>query len=91
MKPTKPIVRVREVMKKELDIVDGMETVSNASAGVLKSTLGLPISLSSTLPSRCIMKSYSFIAWTISSFHWIRSHFAKPGRLLSSIRADMAR
>ena len=30
MKPKKPIVRVREVMKKELDIVDGMETVSNA-------------------------------------------------------------
>ena len=30
MKPQKPIVRVREVMKKELDIVDGMETVSNA-------------------------------------------------------------
>ena len=30
MKPKKPITRVREVMKKELDIVDGMETVSNA-------------------------------------------------------------
>jgi len=30
MKPKKPIVRVREVMKKELDIIDGMETVSNA-------------------------------------------------------------
>ncbi|MBT8050295.1 MAG: histidine kinase, partial [Gammaproteobacteria bacterium] len=30
MKPKKPIVRVREVMKKELDIVDGMDTVSNA-------------------------------------------------------------
>ena len=30
MKPSKPIVRVREVMKSELDIVDGMETVSNA-------------------------------------------------------------
>ncbi len=30
MKPNKPIVRVREVMKSELDIVDGMETVSNA-------------------------------------------------------------
>lgn len=30
MKPKKPIVRVREVMKSELDIVDGMETVSNA-------------------------------------------------------------
>jgi len=30
MKPKKPIVRVREVMKKELDIVDGMTTVANA-------------------------------------------------------------
>ena len=30
MKPTKPIVRVREVMKQDVDIVDGMETVSNA-------------------------------------------------------------
>ena len=30
MKPKKPIVRVREVMKNELDIVDGMETVANA-------------------------------------------------------------
>jgi predicted transcriptional regulator len=30
MKPNKPIVRVREVMKKELDIVDGMTTVSDA-------------------------------------------------------------
>ena len=30
MKPKKPIVRVREVMKKELDIVDGMTTVSEA-------------------------------------------------------------
>ena len=30
MKPKKPIVRVREVMKQELDIVDGMETVSDA-------------------------------------------------------------
>ena len=30
MKPKKPIVRVREVMKMELDIVDGMETVANA-------------------------------------------------------------
>ena len=30
MKPRKPIVRVREVMKKELDIVDGMTTVSEA-------------------------------------------------------------
>ena len=30
MKPTKPIVRVREVMKRDVDIVDGMETVSNA-------------------------------------------------------------
>lgn len=30
MKATNPIVRVREVMKGDLDIVDGMETVSNA-------------------------------------------------------------
>ena len=30
MKQTTPIVRVREVMKKDVDIVDGMETVSNA-------------------------------------------------------------
>lgn len=30
MKPKGPLVRVREVMKSELDIVDGMETVSNA-------------------------------------------------------------
>lgn len=30
MKPSKPIVRVREVMKKDVDIVDGMETVANA-------------------------------------------------------------
>ncbi len=30
MKPAKPIVRVREVMKSGVDIVDGMETVSHA-------------------------------------------------------------
>ena len=30
MKPTKPIVRVREVMKSGLDIVDGMTTVGEA-------------------------------------------------------------
>ena len=30
MKPKKPIVRVREVMKSDLDIVDGMTTVSDA-------------------------------------------------------------
>jgi predicted transcriptional regulator len=30
MKPQKPIVRVREVMKKDVDVVDGMETVANA-------------------------------------------------------------
>jgi predicted transcriptional regulator len=30
MKPIKPIVRVREVMKSGLDIVDGMQTVSAA-------------------------------------------------------------
>ena len=30
MKPTKPIIRVREVMKSDVDIVDGMETVTNA-------------------------------------------------------------
>jgi len=30
MKPTKPIVRVREVMKSGVDIVDGMMTVSDA-------------------------------------------------------------
>lgn len=30
MKQTTPIVRVREVMKKDVDIVDGMETVANA-------------------------------------------------------------
>ena len=30
MKPRKPIIRVREVMKSEVDIVDGMETVANA-------------------------------------------------------------
>ena len=30
MKPTKPIIRVREVMKSDVDIVDGMETVKNA-------------------------------------------------------------
>ena len=32
MKPLKPIVRVREVMKADVDIVDGMETVSDALA-----------------------------------------------------------
>ena len=32
MKPLKPIVRVREVMKEDLDIVDGMETVADALA-----------------------------------------------------------
>ena len=30
MKAVKPIVRVREVMKSDVDIVDGMETVSGA-------------------------------------------------------------
>ena len=30
MKPQKPIMRVRAVMKKDVDIVDGMETVGNA-------------------------------------------------------------
>jgi signal-transduction protein with cAMP-binding, CBS, and nucleotidyltransferase domain len=30
MKPLKPIVRVREVMKSEVDIVDGMLTVADA-------------------------------------------------------------
>ena len=30
MKQTTPIMRVREVMKKDVDIVDGMETVANA-------------------------------------------------------------
>jgi predicted transcriptional regulator len=30
MKPSKPIVRVREVMKSGVDIVDGMLTVANA-------------------------------------------------------------
>ena len=30
MKPKKPIVRVHEVMKRELDIVDGMTTVADA-------------------------------------------------------------
>ncbi|MGD2130450.1 MAG: CBS domain-containing protein [Lysobacterales bacterium] len=30
MKQTTPIVRVREVMKKDVDIVDGMETVASA-------------------------------------------------------------
>lgn len=30
MKPQKPIMRVREVMKKDVDIVDGMETVGTA-------------------------------------------------------------
>ncbi len=34
MKPTKPIVRVREVMKSGLDIVDGMTTVSDALRGM---------------------------------------------------------
>ena len=32
MKPLKPIVRVREVMKEDLDIIDGMETVADALA-----------------------------------------------------------
>ena len=32
MKPKKPIVRVREVMKSDVDIVDGMETVADALA-----------------------------------------------------------
>ena len=32
MKPAKPIIRVREVMKKDVDIVDGMETVAGALA-----------------------------------------------------------
>jgi predicted transcriptional regulator len=32
MKPKKPIVRVREVMKSDVDIVDGMETVAGALA-----------------------------------------------------------
>jgi len=30
MKPLKPIVRVREVMKRDVDIVDGMVTVADA-------------------------------------------------------------
>ena len=30
MKPKKPILRVREVMKSDVDMVDGMETVANA-------------------------------------------------------------
>jgi predicted transcriptional regulator len=30
MKPAKPIVRVREVMKNDVDIVDGMTTVADA-------------------------------------------------------------
>lgn len=30
MKPTKPIVRVREVMKNDVDIVDGMTSVTDA-------------------------------------------------------------
>ena len=34
MKPLKPIVRVREVMKSEVDIVDGMVTVSDALRGM---------------------------------------------------------
>ena len=34
MKPKKPIVRVREVMKGDVDIVDGMETVANALAAM---------------------------------------------------------
>ena len=34
MKPQKPIMRVREVMKKDVDIVDGMETVGNAVRGM---------------------------------------------------------
>lgn len=34
MKPLKPIVRVREVMKREVDIVDGMETVADALKGM---------------------------------------------------------
>ncbi len=34
MKPSKPIVRVREVMKKGVDIVDGMLTVSEALRGM---------------------------------------------------------
>ena len=34
MKPLKPVVRVREVMKEDLDIVDGMETVADALASM---------------------------------------------------------
>jgi predicted transcriptional regulator len=34
MKPSKPIVRVREVMKSGLDIVDGMATVGDALRGM---------------------------------------------------------
>ncbi len=34
MKPVKPIIRVREVMKSDVDIVDGMETVAGALAGM---------------------------------------------------------
>lgn len=34
MRPAKPIVRVREVMKSEVDIVDGMVTVSEALKGM---------------------------------------------------------
>lgn len=34
MKPQKPIIRVREVMKSDVDIVDGMLTVAEALAGM---------------------------------------------------------
>ena len=34
MKPGKPIIRVREVMKKDVDIVDGMLTVGEAIRGM---------------------------------------------------------
>jgi len=34
MKPRKPIIRVREVMKKDVDIVDGMLTVGEAIRGM---------------------------------------------------------
>jgi predicted transcriptional regulator len=34
MNPLKPIVRVREVMKSEVDIVDGMATVADALKGM---------------------------------------------------------
>ena len=34
MKPLKPIVRVREVMKSDVDIVDGMVTVADALKGM---------------------------------------------------------